>query len=262
MATGIAVMAKAPRAGTCKTRLLPMLSPEQAALMGAAFLSDVMANLAQAARHRPIVPYVAFSPAGTEAAFAGIVPPGTRMLLADGAIPCPAGVAGFGRSLLHAVQGVLACGHGGACVLNADSPNLPTSRLMEAARILARDEDRVVLGPAEDGGYYLLGMKRAHAGLFAGIDWSTDRVADQTRARAAELGLPVIELLPWYDVDEPATLRRLLRELGQKGRYAAPHSAACAARLGLTAGGAEAIHIPAYAERDATATLAGAVECP
>jgi len=262
MTTGIAVMAKAPRAGACKTRLIPMLTPQQAALMGAAFLGDVMENLAAAARHRAIVPYVAFSPAGTEAAFSGIVPPGTRMLLADGAPACPAGVAGFGRSLLHAVRGVLAQGHGSACVLNADSPNLPTSRLMEAARILARDEDRVVLGPAEDGGYYLLGMKQAHAGLFADIDWSTDRVAAQTRARAAALGLPVIELLPWYDVDEPATLRRLLRELGQPGRFAAPHTASCVARLGLSADEAEHSAIQAYAERDVGATLAGAVECP
>jgi glycosyltransferase A (GT-A) superfamily protein (DUF2064 family) len=160
------------------------------------------------------------------------------------------------------VQGVLACGHGGACVLNADSPNLPTSRLMEAARILARDEDRVVLGPAEDGGYYLLGMKQAHAGLFAGIDWSTDRVADQTRARAAALGLPVIELLPWYDVDEPATLRRLLRELDQPGRFAAPHTAACARSLCLSAEDPHYTIIPAHAEREVGATLAGAVECP
>ena len=142
-------------------------------------------------------------------------------------------------------------------------PLAPDSRLPRvAARILARDEDRVVLGPAEDGGYYLLGMKQAHAGLFADIDWSTDRVAAQTRARAAALGLPVIELLPWYDVDEPATLRRLLRELGQPGRFAAPHTASCVARLGLSADEAEHSAIPTYAERDVGATLAGAVECP
>jgi hypothetical protein len=91
------------------------------------------------------------------------------------------------------------------------------------------------MGPAEDGGYTLLGMRRAHAHLFAGIDWSTARVGAQTRARAAEAGLTLVELDPWYDVDEPATLARLVVDLDASGPAAARHSAACLARLGLAA---------------------------
>ena len=248
--TGIAVMAKAPRPGQSKTRLMPRLSPEQAAQMSAAFLGDVTANLAMAAQWTggAIVPHVAYAPAGAQAAFDGITAPGTRLLLADGATAPAPGVAGFGTCLLHAVRALLEGGHGAACVLNSDSPNLPTRLLLAAHAALAAPGDGIVMGAAEDGGYYLLGMKQAHAGLFAHIDWSTDRVAAQTRARAAEAGLEVIELDTWYDVDEPASLDRLLHDLAAttaSGAYAAPCTAACAARLGLTCGGARRAPAPA-----------------
>jgi rSAM/selenodomain-associated transferase 1 len=233
---GIAVMAKAPVAGRCKTRLVPILTPDQAAAMSAAFLGDMLANLALAARTSPITAYVAYAPGGAEAAFGGIVPVGTHMLLADGDIEAPDGVTGFGRCLLHAVCSLLAMGHPSACVLNSDSPNLPTRLLRAAEMILAAEGDRVVLGPAEDGGYYLLGMKRAHAHLFAHIDWSSQKVAAQTRQRAADIGLEVVELDTWYDVDEPANFFRLLTELEEPATpdaFAAPRSAAIAQRLGL-----------------------------
>jgi rSAM/selenodomain-associated transferase 1 len=235
---GIAVMAKAPVAGRCKTRLVPVLTPDQAASMSAAFLGDMLGNLALAARAAPIAAYVGFAPAGAEAAFAGVVPAGTRMLLADGDIAAPEGVTGFGRCLLHATQSMLALGHPCACVLNSDSPNLPTRVLRAAQAVLAEDGDRVVLGPAEDGGYYLLGMKQAHAPLFAHIDWSTDRVAAQTRQRAADIGLDVVELDMWYDVDEPENFFRLLTELvtpATRDAYAAPRTKTAAHRLGLFA---------------------------
>ena len=71
----------------------------------------------------------------------------------------------------------------------------------------------MVLGGSDDGGYYLIGMKRLHQRLFEQIDWSTERVFAQTLERAREIGLEA-ELLPtWYDVDDAATLERLRREL-------------------------------------------------
>ena len=72
----------------------------------------------------------------------------------------------------------------------------------------------MVLGPADDGGYYLIGMKAPHIHLFEDIDWSTSRVAEQTRQRARALGLSVAELDTWYDVDDAAALRRLLPRSG------------------------------------------------
>ena len=208
-----AIMAKAPGAGRIKTRLAAILTPQEAAELGCSFLRDMTANLALAARTMPIDAYVAFAPAGSEAAFDGALEPGTGFVLADGSAPAPAGIVGLGASLLQAVSSLLNAGYAGVGLLNADSPNLPTARLTGAARLLRSPGERVVLGPATDGGYYFIGMKAAHAGLFRAIDWSTPRVGEQTRARAAELGLSLAELEPWYDVDDPASLGALIGDL-------------------------------------------------
>jgi glycosyltransferase A (GT-A) superfamily protein (DUF2064 family) len=79
--------------------------------------------------------------------------------------------------------------------------------------------DRTVLGPCDDGGYYLIGLKSLHRELFEQIDWSTERVLEQTKQRAAEIDVEV-KLLPMgYDVDDRATLRRLCSELlGENSR--------------------------------------------
>ncbi|MBV9813210.1 MAG: glycosyltransferase [Acetobacteraceae bacterium] len=234
----IAVMAKAPKPGRVKTRLCPPLLAEEAMALSAAFLRDVTENIREAARAAPIDGWVAYAPAGDAHAFDGHLAPGTRLLLADGGIEAPAAVQGFGRSLLHAMRDLLARGYGGAAVLNADSPTLPTARLVETAQALLEGGDRAVFGAAEDGGYYLLGLRQAHSRPFEDVAWSTDVVADQTRARVAELGLPMLELAPWYDVDNAAALARLLRELADPtptadAPYRAASTAACVARLGL-----------------------------
>lgn len=226
-AAAIAVMAKAPRPGFCKTRLIPPLSPAAAAALHAAFLADITANLARAGAG--VVPHVAYAPAGAAAEMARHVAPGTRLLLADGRVPAPAGVAGFGRCLWHAVAALLEEGYGAAGVLNADSPTLPAAYLAQAAAWLAEDPAGAVLGPAEDGGYYFLGMGRRHGMLFADIAWSTDAVADQTRARAAAAGVRLRELPVWYDVDDAAALARLHAELTDGAR--APATAAWFAAL-------------------------------
>jgi uncharacterized protein len=226
----IGIMAKAPQAGRSKTRLCPPLLPEQAAALSAAFLLDTAESIAAAARSRTITAYAAYAPRGTEALLQRHLDSGTKLLLADGSPPMPDGVQGFGRCLLHAVQGMLDAGHTAACVLSSDSPTLPTEWLVRAADILLGPGDRAVLGPAEDGGYYLLGLKAAHAELFTHIEWSTASVADQTRERAQSLGLPLVELDAWYDVDDVASLGLLL---GETNGYEAPATRAAVAALGL-----------------------------
>ena len=230
----IAVMAKAPRIGLSKTRLCPPFTPEEAGALSAAFIQDITANLALAAQDAPLAPYVAFAPAGTEALFAGLLAPGTCLVLADGAIAPRAGVAGFGLALLHAMQALFAEGYGGVCVLNSDSPDLPTAVLRDAATRLMAPDGKAVLGAAEDGGYYLLGLRAPHAGMFADIAWSTGEVAAQTRARAAALGLRLDELPPWYDVDDAASLQRLMAAGGADGPAPseAPATRAALARFG------------------------------
>ena len=229
----VAVMAKAPRVGRSKTRLCPPLTPEEASTLSAAFIQDITANLALAARDAPLAPYVAFAPAGTEALFAKLLAPGTRLVLADGAIAPPPGVAGFGLALLHAMQALFAEGYGGVCLLNSDSPDLPTAVLRDAATRLMAPGGQAVLGAAEDGGYYLLGLRAPHSAMFADIAWSTGEVAATTRARAAALGLRLNELPPWYDVDDAASLQRMLDADGTGGPAPsqAPATRAVLARL-------------------------------
>ena len=229
----IGVMAKAPRPGYCKTRLCPPLDAVQAAALSAAFLRDVTENIALAAHDAAICGCIAYAPANAEHLFDGHLAEGTSLLLADGAAPMPPDVQGFGRSLLHAIQAIFAQGFAAACVLNSDSPTLPTGFLVRAARALLAPGERVVLGPADDGGYYLLGMKQPHARLFADIAWSTGEVAAVTRARAASLGLDVVTLPTWYDVDDVAALTRLVAEHATPEAYPAPATRACIARIGL-----------------------------
>ena len=201
---GIAVMAKASLPGKTKTRLVPPLTFAEAAAFNTAFLKDVAANMAAAGRATPIAPYMAFGPPGTEDFFTTVLP-------SVGLIE--AWHANFGDCLFAAIEALLARGHAGAVVLNSDSPTLPAALLAETARMLAQPGDRAVLGPARDGGYYLLGLKAPHRRLFEDVAWSTETVARQTRERAAEIGLAVHVLPEWYDVDDLDSLRMLRAEL-------------------------------------------------
>lgn len=237
----MAVMAKAPRPGQSKTRLVPPLLPEQAANLSAAFLRDITENIALAGRLAGIYGCVAYAPVGFEGLFDGHLAPGTGLILADGAPVMAERVRGFGRCLLHAVQSLLSGGFESACVVNSDSPTLPTSILVQAATILEKPGDHAVLGPAADGGYYLLGVKQAHLHLFEDIAWSTSSVAERTALRAREIGLELTLLPTWYDVDDAKSLERLRHELAQGGDatglglkpFAAPASAAYLNALSL-----------------------------
>ncbi|SRR5437588_10748560 len=228
----IAIMAKAPAATRVKTRLSPLLRLDEARELSACFLRDMTQMLVSAGRAAPIDGYIAFAPAGSEASFAPIVAPGTGFVLADGAIDSPPGVVDFGRCLLQAARALFACGYGAVGVLNSDSPTLPAELIIEMARLLSAPGERAVLGPAADGGYYLLALKAPHAELFADIHWSTERVAAQTRAAAQRLGLELAELAPWYDVDDPGSLAQLVRDCADNGA-AAPSTAAWIERNGI-----------------------------
>jgi uncharacterized protein len=198
----LAVMAKAPRPGRVKTRLTPPLTVEQAAELNVGFLRDTAENLAGVAGAAGLVSY---TPVGDEALFEGLLPEGFGLIAQrDG---------DFGARLLGAAEDILACGFGGVCLIDSDSPTVPREAYARAVAELARDGDRVVLGATADGGYYLIGLKRVHAGLFEGISWSTDKVYEETRERARAAGLEVVELPLWYDVDDGATLAMLKGEL-------------------------------------------------
>jgi uncharacterized protein len=209
----IAVMAKASIAGRTKTRLVPPLTPEQAANLNTGFLRDVAESLISASALANIAGFMAFAPAGSAGFFRSILPERIGLLETD--------APDFGQCLFHAATTLLDAGHDAVCLLNSDSPTLPIACLIAAATALAAPGDRIVLGPSSDGGYYLLGLKRPHRRLFEDVDWSTERVSAQTLARAEELGLAVHQLPSWYDVDDLHALRLLVGELFEDRRFRA-----------------------------------------
>jgi uncharacterized protein len=218
----LGLMAKAPLAGEVKTRLVPPLMPIEAAALNVCFLRDMAANIEGVSETEEASGLVVYTPAGSESAFDGILPGGFRLLGQRG--------ASLGERLGNATADLLSQGYSAVCLINSDSPTLPQSILIRAIESLASEGDRVVLGAADDGGYYLIGLKQAHRNLFDGIAWSTSDVLARTKQRAAEIHLPV-ELLPgWYDVDDAETLNRLCEELfcpaSLDGAYPAHHTRA------------------------------------
>lgn len=219
----VAMMAKAPRVGDAKTRLVPPLSETEAAALSGCFIRDTADNIIAAAQSGPIHGHVAYSPPEAEAIFRAMLPEQIRLL--------PSRRGGLGYSLADAVEDLLAAGYGSVCLVNSDSPTLPTSVLMQAAQTLRESGDRVVLGPAEDGGYYCIGLKSPRSRLFEDIAWSTEQVLAQTLERAHEIGLDAAILPMWYDVDDLVSLRRLTKELlgspiqeNRRTRFEAPHT--------------------------------------
>ncbi|RRA48141.1 TIGR04282 family arsenosugar biosynthesis glycosyltransferase [Acidipila sp. EB88] len=217
-----AVMAKAPVPGKVKTRLSPPLTPTEAALLNAAFLRDTLASLGAAAQQSAASCVVSYTPAGQESAFIGILPEHTLLLPQRG--------DGFGERLSATANDLFLCGFSAVCLIDSDSPTVPTAEYVRAAEILlgSAGGQVAVLGRSEDGGYYLLGLAQPQPRLFEEITWSTAHVADETEQRAHEAGVQLIHLARWYDVDDAHSLDRLQRELAgdplvPRG-YEAPHT--------------------------------------
>jgi uncharacterized protein len=131
--------------------------------------------------------------------------------------------------LISATDDLFRLGFNSFCFVGSDSPTVPPQTFSKAVEVLNQPDDAVVLGPTDDGGYYLIGLKKPHRSLFEGVDWSTDRVLDQTIERAEKIKLRVHFLPTWYDVDDHGTLQRLCEELfcpdkNRVGGYPAPAS--------------------------------------
>jgi len=238
----LTVMAKAPRAGKVKTRLAPALGMDGSAAINICFLRDTTRNIAEVVEQLRVSPLraappqrasalagdpgarsgrddssvggegnanaaglVCYTPVGDEAAFDGLLPEGFALIAQRG--------DAFGERLLAAADDILSCGFGAVCLIDSDSPTLPTVALQRAVAELARPGDRVVLGGSDDGGYYLIGLKQAHAAPFERITWSTGSVYAETVERVRAAGIELVELPIWYDVDDAATLAVLEAEL-------------------------------------------------
>lgn len=213
----VIVMAKAPRAGEAKTRLAPPLTRAEAALLASCFFADTVA-LARSftvalARSFNAEVVVAYAPADGRATLEealrvtprGASPSDVRWLEQRG--------EDLGERLAGVVARAAALDLSPLVVVGADSPTLPPAFLNSALEELACGRAEVALGATEDGGYYAVGMREPAPGLFDRVEWSTPRAYAQTAANAARLGLRLLELPAWYDVDTPADLLRLRAEL-------------------------------------------------
>lgn len=199
----LAVMTKAPHAGKVKTRLTPPLTPAEAAALNICFLRDMAAVISAAGGVARGI--AVFTPVDAASSYGGILPAEFELVPQRG--------EAFGERLLFAMEDLFGLGFESVCLINSDSPTVPPRVFTDAVTILTQTEDTVVLGPSEDGGYYLIGLKKLHRELFEDITWSTERVLQQTIERACQKNLRVHFLPKWYDVDNRVTLQRLCDEL-------------------------------------------------
>ncbi len=221
----LAVMTKAPRAGHVKTRLTPPLTPEESAELNRCFLCDTTAAISSTIAEGGAGGIAVFTPLGSEAAYAGILPAEFQLVPQRG--------GAFGERLVLAMEDLFRLGFASVCLIDSDSPTLPRRALTEAVAILTAPTDAVVLGPSDDGGYYLIGLKKLHRALFENIEWSTERVLQQTIECARQMNLKVHLLPTWFDVDERMTLRRLCDEFFGPNRDTGPGYPAPATRAYL-----------------------------
>jgi len=210
--SALALMTKAPRAGNVKTRLVPPLTNEEAAQLNRCFLQDTGAAISvccsgfTGANSGPIARGVAvYTPVGAESDYADILPADFSLLPQRG--------ENFGERLFFAAEDLFKCGFDSVCLIDSDSPTIPAKNFAKAMELLSLPGDHIVLGPCDDGGYYLIGLKQLHQGVFEQIDWSTERVLEQTIRRATQIGVGVHKLPRGLDVDDHAALRQLCSEL-------------------------------------------------
>jgi rSAM/selenodomain-associated transferase 1 len=193
-------MARAPSDEGGKTRLVRALGLEGGAGLRRAMLMDTLETVQSVRRADRVV---LFTPTAGSGEMAGLGADLARLIPQRGET--------LSERLEYAFADLFALGYDAAALIGSDLPTLPPAWVEQGLEALGRAGDPVVLGPAEDGGYYLIGLRRPHPELFRGVPWSTDGVLAATRAIAARHALEVTLLPPWYDVDTVPDLERALR---------------------------------------------------
>jgi rSAM/selenodomain-associated transferase 1 len=205
------VVAKHPAPGKTKTRLSPPLKPEQASALYECFLLDTLDHTRQVGNTRHVIAYLPHDEREYFHQFASdfeLIPQQGHDL---------------GERLDNALTLYLSRGYERVVIMDSDSPTLPPEHLSQAFRSLSDGAD-VVLGPCDDGGYYLIGIKRPAPRLLLEVQMSTPTVAGDTIALAKEEGLRVSLLPTWYDVDDASSLLRLMREVENPDLGVATHT--------------------------------------
>lgn len=187
------------RAPSCegKSRLIHQLRTTDGAGLRTALLRDTLAAVAPIDAQKAVL----YAPLDGAAEIQRLTPFDALFLAQRGAT--------LGERMLNGASDLLASGFERVVLVGADLPTLPAAYVVDALERLTRPPESLVLGPAEDGGYYLIGVTHVHPELFDGIPWGTQDVVRLTQEAAAALRLRV-ELLPtWYDVDRPSDLQRV-----------------------------------------------------
>lgn len=199
----LVIFAKAPIAGQVKTRLCPPLTHDEAATLHGSFVLDMLerTKVAAAKLKLPIDRYLACAPSST-LVFFQIMEERQAVKLIDQVGD------DLGARMQQACVTLFAQGYQRVIIVGTDIPSLPLDHYKQALALL--DSHDVVLGPAMDGGYYLIGLTQPRPELFANIAWSTDRVLAATQEKAASLNLKTALLPPWRDVDTIDDLHALI----------------------------------------------------
>ena len=198
----IIVMAKIPQIGMVKTRLRPFLSDEKCIELATCFLKDAISNAARLSEQ--II--VAYSPNRLKNEAEALIPANVFLVEQHG--------NNLGERMFSAFQYAENLNFSPIIAIGTDSPNLPLSILQSAIKSFENPENDLVLGESNDGGYYLIGLRKANREIFEGISWSSEKVFTETIEKAKLLGLQSLTQLPvWYDVDFPDDLIHLRNEM-------------------------------------------------
>jgi rSAM/selenodomain-associated transferase 1 len=206
LSNALIVVAKRPEPGKTKTRLSPPLTPQLASQLYECFLLDTLDRMRQVKGAQKVIAYFG--------------EPGYFQRLAPDFQLIPQEGADLGTRLDHALTAYLLKGYQHVVIMDSDSPTLPPGFLSQSFSGLADGAD-VVLGPCEDGGYYLIGIKKPAPRLLREVRMSTPSVAADTIALAKAEGLNLVTLPVWYDVDDLASLSRLLGEVNAEDQLEA-----------------------------------------
>ena len=197
------IFAKAPVAGQVKTRLCPPLTADEAATLQGSFILDTLERSRAAIQkfRLPITRFLACAPSSTHVFFQIMAERyGLQLLEQTG--------ESLGERMHAAFVALFAKGFTQVLIVGTDVPSLPLEHYRQAVEMLRAHE--LVLGPAGDGGYYLVGLTRPAPELFRDISWSTDQVLSQTRERAQQAGLRTSLLPVWRDMDTIEDLQALI----------------------------------------------------
>jgi rSAM/selenodomain-associated transferase 1 len=221
-ADALAVLAKAPIPGSVKTRMVPPLTHEQAAELSRALLLDQLDHLTELG---DVDLYVAFTPIDAKSLMKSIVPASFQCFHQRG--------DDIGERMYEVFAELWRRGHRNSILIGSDLPVVPLVFFRDAFKVLEREDRQLVLGPSEDGGYYLVGMNQPTPEIFEGMAWSHDQVLAQTTEKLSRLGIDFRLLPGWFDLDTIEDIERLRAEPDPAIRAAMRRTVDYLRRLGL-----------------------------